>query len=45
MIYDDGIFIGSNETKFMSLYKDDCKTLVNEFPVTNSVVTSLILSK
>ena len=29
MVFDSGMFVGSNETKYISLYKDDCKTLVN----------------
>lgn len=45
MLIDSGIFIGTNDSKYLSLYRDNAKTLVNEFPVTDCTICELMLSK
>ena len=45
MIIDEGYFVGSNGSKYLSLYKNNGTTLINEFPIIDCTVTSMFLSK
>lgn len=39
------LFVGTNERKFMVVYRDDCRELLAEFPVTDCTAESLCIAQ